>query len=332
MNSSDDKPTNSVNSTSTSPIDQRCSASTTPNLMHSKSNPFHQRKPTSIDVPDVDDPLTFIELMYQQMFTEDGQLKAGNDPSTFANCVKQIVTQSRRNSFARRDSTMLNNPLHFPKHSSMSFHHPTSSKRTSRCASRCPSPRFMHQPLSEEEDSNTMTTHRTHTADRSRRNSKRLSFDHNEHHQQQLHAFLNSYYQHQKHVSTRPNFPRSVDDTDNEDLDTFSDLNSYRKPVRHSPPASIDEDSKLMSSSGYHSIKTPPKKFENEQQCCPNCAQTSQNINLPSTTSLSTINVFQSIKETFVKYVNFALISKNILVLPLLLFFLRQRSTISISN
>jgi len=51
-------------------------------------------------VPDVDDPLTFIELMYQQMFTEDGQLKAGSEPTAFANCVKQIVTQSRGNSLS----------------------------------------------------------------------------------------------------------------------------------------------------------------------------------------------------------------------------------------
>lgn len=173
-----------------------------------------------------------------------------------------------------------------------------------------------------------------------RRSSKRLSFDHNEHHQQQLHAFLNSYYQHQKHHPTRANHPVSVDDTDNEDLDTFSDLNSYRKPARHSPPASIDEDStptdsKLMSSSGYHSIKTAPRKFDNEQrQSCPNCAHTPNIVLLPSTTTSSstTFNFFQSIKETLMKYVNFVLISKNILVLPLFLFFLRQRSSIPIGN
>lgn len=164
-NSSNEKRTNEVNSTSASSIDARCSSSTTPNSIHSKTSPIFQRKSTSFDVPDVDDPLTFIELMYQQMFTEDGQLKAGSEPTAFANCVKQIVTQSRRNSFARRDSTMTNNPLHFSKNSPMSFHHPMSSKRTSRC----PSPRFAHQPLSEEEDSNAVTTHRTRTADRSRR-------------------------------------------------------------------------------------------------------------------------------------------------------------------
>lgn len=59
-------------------------------------------KPSSMDlnVPDVEDPLQFIELMYQQLFTEDGRLRRPTEPSILANCVKQIVNHSRRNSMS----------------------------------------------------------------------------------------------------------------------------------------------------------------------------------------------------------------------------------------
>ena len=63
-----------------------------------------QRSPNqqslSLDVPDVEDPLMFIEMMYQQLFTEDGHLRSGTEPTALANCVKQIVTNSRRNSIS----------------------------------------------------------------------------------------------------------------------------------------------------------------------------------------------------------------------------------------
>ncbi|CAF4922956.1 unnamed protein product, partial [Rotaria magnacalcarata] len=51
--------------------------------------------PFSLDVPDVEDPLVFIEMMYQQLFTDDGQLRSGAQPTKLADCVKEIVTQSR---------------------------------------------------------------------------------------------------------------------------------------------------------------------------------------------------------------------------------------------
>jgi hypothetical protein len=57
---------------------------------------------SSFDVPDVEDPFVFIEMMYQQLFTEDGKLRSGDEPTVLANCVKQIVTQSRRNSISQR--------------------------------------------------------------------------------------------------------------------------------------------------------------------------------------------------------------------------------------
>lgn len=69
--------------------------------------PVKQQPPTApvpTDIPDVEDPLMFIEMMYQQLFTEDGQLRNGTEPTAFANRVKQMVTQSRRNSMVHRES------------------------------------------------------------------------------------------------------------------------------------------------------------------------------------------------------------------------------------
>lgn len=66
----------------------------------SPANRTRQEQSLSLDVPDVEDPLMFIEMMYQQLFTEDGQLRSGTEPTILANCVKQIVTNSRRNSIS----------------------------------------------------------------------------------------------------------------------------------------------------------------------------------------------------------------------------------------
>jgi hypothetical protein len=99
VNSHKQKPRQTNNkSPSTPPNSRRCSM-TTPNSNNSKN----QQSP-SFHVPDVEDPLEFIEMMYQQLFTEDGQLRNDTEPRVLANCVKQIVTQSRRNSMVRRDS------------------------------------------------------------------------------------------------------------------------------------------------------------------------------------------------------------------------------------
>ena len=67
---------------------------------HSKQQQQQRQESLSLDVPDVEDPLMFIEMMYQQLFTEDGQLRSGTEPTVLANCVKQIVTNSRRNSIS----------------------------------------------------------------------------------------------------------------------------------------------------------------------------------------------------------------------------------------
>jgi hypothetical protein len=129
------------------------------------------------------------------------------------------------------------------------------------------------------------------------------------------------------------NYPFSVDDTDNEDFDTFSDLNSYRRTIRTSPPPSIDEDvtqtdSKLLSSSGYQSLKSPHPIIsqihtENDPHCCPNCTPIPQITIIPPATS--SMNIIQPVREILMKYLNFILISKNILLIPFFIFLSRQR-------
>jgi hypothetical protein len=185
----------------------------------------------------------------------------------------------------------------------------------------------------------------------------------------QIHAFLNSCQQKRTSINrttiVNNGFHFSIDDTDNEDLDTFSDLNSTRfnnKTIRTSP--SIEEDlthtdSRLLSSSGYQSLDRSRKSLQQSQQqqqkpilskshsendllhkndtqikCihyCPNCIRppTITVISPPIPTSSSS-NIIQRIQQPvrimLMKYVNFILISKNVLLLPLFIFLLRQRS------
>jgi hypothetical protein len=84
-------------------------------INYSSSSSSLNRDPIPFDIPDVEDPLMFIEMMYQQLFTEDGQLRSGTEPTAFASRMKQIVTQSRRNSMVRRDSVSSN--IYQPKYS-----------------------------------------------------------------------------------------------------------------------------------------------------------------------------------------------------------------------
>lgn len=161
------------------------------------------------------------------------------------------------------------------------------------------------------------------------------------------------------------NFRLSLDDTDNEELDTFSEFNSARsniKVVRTSP--SLDEDlthtdSRILSSSGYHSIEqstTHPfaqkpkqatrfsKSFSESDlnhssdsehqlysQHCPNCLCSSSrsviNIREIPKSDSPVLRRFQHpLGEILMKYFNFLLISKNVLLLPLVIFLLRQRT------
>jgi hypothetical protein len=191
------------------------------------------------------------------------------------------------------------------------------------------------------------------------RSSKRLGIDDTNNHSQ-IHAFLNSCHQKQTTTTINDGFHYSIDDTDNEDLDTFSDLNSTRfnnKTIRRSP--SVDEDlthtdSRLLSSSGYQSLDRSGKSIKQQKlilsksysendllhsfdkndtqiKCipyCPNCIR-SPNINVipPVIPSLNIIQrIQQPIGDMLMKYLNFILISKNVLLLPLFIFLLRQRS------
>lgn len=174
-------------------------------------------------------------------------------------------------------------------------------------------------------------------------------------------------------------FHLSLDDTDNEDLDTFSDLNSIRfnnKTIRTSPSADEDfthTDSRLLSSSGYQSLTRSRKSSQVQQQqqsvsqekkrvlsksysendllhsihkhdtqikCihyCPNCIRPPIITVIPplipistTTTTSSITNIIQRIHQPIgmmlMKYLNFILISKNVFLIPLFIFLLRQRS------
>lgn len=151
----------------------------------------------------------------------------------------------------------------------------------------------------------------------------------------------------------------SKDDTGSEDLDTFSDLDCMHYnniTIQQSP--SIDDDvtrtdSKLLSS-GYQSLDRSKKSFvqhkshsendlsysieKNEThikciQYCSNCMQSSTTTvisPLVNSTPLSFSTIVKCIQQPIgkilMKYVNFILISKNVLLLPLFIFLLRQRS------
>ena len=165
----------------------------------------------------------------------------------------------------------------------------------------------------------------------------------------------------------------SMDDTDNEDLDTFSDFNSIRynqRAVRTSPSMDDDStqtDSRLLSSSGYQSLNhsqrflSPSCTFllkshsENDLQRlllneqtdnslnlrtrCPNCFCPSPTVTvIPPAVELassspaaswriSTLNILQQpLGLMLIKYLNLILVSKNVFLLPLFIFLLRQRS------
>jgi hypothetical protein len=140
---------------STTNNNQRCNL-TTPSSgtasFPSKTNRTPNPQSVSFDVPDVEDPLMFIEMMYQQLFTDDGQLRSETEPEALANCFKQIVTHSRRNSMVHRDSISTN--VHQQKRSSTSL---SSSSR------------FIPSLYSEEEEEPDTLLQRSRTANTSRR-------------------------------------------------------------------------------------------------------------------------------------------------------------------
>lgn len=132
--------------------------------LRSPANRSRQEQSLSLDVPDVEDPLEFIEMMYQQLFTEDGRLRSGTEPAMLANCVKQIVTNSRRNSIS---SSVANGsssghlkqknlnpppPLHQPRTLSATYLPMTPSKPISISSSPRLLPSEHYETFSEDEE------------------------------------------------------------------------------------------------------------------------------------------------------------------------------------
>lgn len=160
-------------------------------------------------------------------------------------------------------------------------------------------------------------------------------------------------------------FTYSKDDTDNDELDTLSDHNSLRfnnyKSVRTSPSGNEDitpTDSRLLSSSGYHSLdqsrklfehrKTTPVRSHSENDMIHSITKNGTQLNstyhhssciyspdftvippmIPIALSLANIvkKMRQPLGTILMKYFNFILVTKNVLLLPLFIFLLRQRS------
>jgi hypothetical protein len=133
----------------------------------STTNHSHNQQSVSLDVPDVEDPLMFIEMMYQQLFTEDGQLRSGAEPTALANCVRQIVTNSRRNSISSPITNGSTTSLHLKhmnvntnhqqqKFPSSSYHHLTPPKSIQLSSSSRIMPNEHYNSFSEEEEPNTL--------------------------------------------------------------------------------------------------------------------------------------------------------------------------------
>ncbi|CAF1235144.1 unnamed protein product [Adineta ricciae] len=341
----------------------------------------------SLDLPDVEDPLMFIEMMYQQLFTEDGRLRSGTEPTALANCVKQIVRHSRRNSMS---SSIVNGSTsslskHINVNTSQQRQVPSPLYHQQHYLLSSPSPSIPNEQYNstseendddeedddeEEEEPNTLiqVNHQRPTIVVSTDTSKNsIQTDLDNH--SQIHAFLNSCHQKSttvnRSLAASNGFRFSLDDTDNEDFDTFSDLNSIRfnnKTIGTSPSVDDDlthTDSRFLSSSGYHSLDHSSKIFkasrarltkshsENDLiytlyksspplgciHYCPECVRPPKITVIPPVTSGSsttTTNLIQRIQqplgEMVMKYLNFILISKNVLLLPLFIFLLRQRS------
>ncbi|CAF1377602.1 unnamed protein product [Rotaria sordida] len=342
--------------------------------LRSMSNSSQYQQPLSLDVPDVEDPLKFIEIMYQQLFTEDGRLRSEAEPLAFANCVQQIVTNSRKNStssaFSNRSTSSHLKPVNFDtnyqqrKFSSPSNHHPH-HMQTPRATSLSSSPHNIlnehYDTYSEEEDEETQTFMQTNNPHKIIKSDNDISRKNTNNHLQ-LHTSSNSYHQkellaNQTTTTASNGFHISIDDTSSEDLDTFSDMDfmQFNNTTMQQSP-SVDEDlthtdSRLLSS-GYQSLDRSRKSFEQNKSIilksysendlyyledknhihhCKSYIRSSNIIVMPPriSTSLSLTNIIKRLQQPLgkilMKYVNFILITKNVLLLPLFIFLLRQR-------
>lgn len=126
----------------------------------STTQPQHQPA-APYGLPEEEDPLMFIEQMYQQLFTDDGQLRQDTEPNVLANCVKHIVANSRRNSMARRDS--ISSPVRQRKASTPSFSYRPHFK-ASQPPSMSSSSHVLSNNFSEEEENEAETLVHTNPA------------------------------------------------------------------------------------------------------------------------------------------------------------------------
>lgn len=161
-----------------------------------------------------------------------------------------------------------------------------------------------------------------------RMSNRRSSNEMSEHHRRQdFQRFLDQ--SRRTSMNTNPSKRVSMDDTENDELDPLSDCHPFSKTKRSSPGVSMDGDtthfeSKLLSSSGYQSMKSQSFPI------CPNCVQPAEtpvpSVNLFSTAAHLIQRLHVPIRDLLVKYLQLLLISKNILLVPLLIFVLKQRT------
>ncbi|CAF2922643.1 unnamed protein product [Rotaria sp. Silwood2] len=352
--------------------------------LRSMSNSSHYQRSLSLDVPDVEDPLKFIEIMYQQLFTEDGRLRSETEPSAFANCVQQIVTNSRRNSvssaFTNRSVPShlkhMNHDTNYQqrKFSSSSNNHHHHRIQPLKAISLSSSPHIIlsehsntyseeeeeeEEEEGEEEETQTfMRTNNRHPIIKTDNGTPRQNTDNHFQH----HTSPNWHHPREllkNHPATGGNgFRISIDDTGSDDLDTLSDVDfmHFNNIIMQASPSGDEDlthtDSRQLSS-GYQSLDRSRKSVEpqksiklksysendlfhsenkNHIHYCTNCIRSPNVIVIPpiTSTSLSLTNIIKRIQQPIgkilMKYVNFILISKNVLLLPLFIFLLRQRS------
>ncbi|CAF2499250.1 unnamed protein product [Rotaria sp. Silwood2] len=352
--------------------------------LRSMSNSSHYQRSLSLDVPDVEDPLKFIEIMYQQLFTEDGRLRSETEPSAFANCVQQIVTNSRRNSvssaFTNRSTPShlkhMNHDTNYQqrKFSSSSNNHHHHRIQPLKAISLSSSPHIIlsehsntyseeeeeeEEEEGEEEETQTfMRTNNRHPIIKTDNGTPRQNTDNHFQH----HTSPNWHHPREllkNHPATGGNgFRISIDDTGSDDLDTLSDVDfmHFNNIIMQASPSGDEDlthtDSRQLSS-GYQSLDRSRKSVEpqksiklksysendlfhsenkNHIHYCTNCIRSPNVIVIPpiTSTSLSLTNIIKRIQQPIgkilMKYVNFILISKNVLLLPLFIFLLRQRS------
>ncbi|CAF1549885.1 unnamed protein product [Rotaria magnacalcarata] len=347
--------------------------------LRSMSISSQNQQSVSLDVPDVEDPLKFIEIMYQQLFTEDGRLRSATETVAFANCVKQIVTNSRRNSTSssvftnRSKSTHLKNVNLDKNHdqrnySASSNYHLKPSEIPVLCSSTPSAANGYYGTSSEEEQEKESETLKQTIIpcqkvitdnDVPRKNLDQLNVTNHYHTQR---SSSNSTHPKRssanRTVAASNSFHISKDDTGSEDLDTFSDFDfMHTSNIIIQPSPSVDDeftrtDSKLLSS-GYQSLERSRKSFEQQKSFsendlfyamdkshtsiksispCSICMHSPkitvipQLVSTQSSFSAMIKRIQQPIGKILMKYVNFILISKNVLLLPLFIFFLRQRS------